>query len=246
MFINKIILFIALSVYLNATGFPKSYYKIKDTKQKTNTFFEYLYPMVEEANNNILKQREFVKQFFKTHTKPFDTTSKQHQKLLELANTYKIKDIYNINKYLKKINIVPPSMTLAQAAVESNWGKSRFTKEANNIFGQWTYKGKGLVPKRRRSGHNHKIKLYSSLEKSIEGYMELLNKGTAYKRFRNLRQRYIDKNVAPNGYALSQTMINYSGIGKKYLKILRSVIRKYDLQKYDKKYYKKYFKSKKQ
>jgi len=237
--INKFLLFIYFSTVLNATGLPKEYYKIKDTKQKTTAFFNYLYPLVVESNNNILKQREFVKNYLTNLKKPVDTSTPEYKKLLELAQKYKIKekDLYNLSKYLKKIDTVSPSMVLAQAAVESNWGKSRFTKEANNIFGQWTYKGKGLIPKRRRSGHKHKIKLYNSLEESIQGYMELLNKGTAYKKFRTIRQSFSKQNLAPNGLVLSQTMVNYSGIGRKYLKILRSVIRKYNLQKFDKLYY---------
>ncbi len=238
--INRLILFIILSISLNATGLPPSYYKIKNTKQKTVTFFNYLYPMIVESNNNILKERKFVKTYLTQDITQIDKTSIDHQKLLDLATKYKIKtkDLYNINKYLKKIDTVPPSMALAQAAVESNWGTSRFTKEANNIFGQWTYKGKGIVPKRRKSGHTHKIKLYDSLEASIEGYMELLNKGTAYKKFRNLRQYYRKKSTIPSGLALSQTMIHYSGIGKKYLKILRIMIRKHHLKRYDMQYYK--------
>ena len=137
-----------------------------------------------------------------------------------------------------KIDVIPPSMSIAQAAVESAWGKSRFTKKANNIFGHWTYNAKnGIVPKRRPSGSKHFIRVFPNIQASLRAYMLNLNRHTAYKSFQNKRYQARVKNKNPMGMELSQTMIKYSGIGKKYLVILKSVIRKNKLQNYDNRFY---------
>lgn len=237
MYLRQILLLILISCTVYATGFPSNYYKIKNTDLQKRTFFEILYPMVMQANHKILIERNFIENYFAKDNPTFDKKSKEHQKLSNLARKYKIKDIYNKEEYLEKIDIVPVSMTLAQAAVESGWGKSRFTKEANNIFGHWTYSEHGLVPKSRAQGKTHKIKIYESLQASIEGYMRNLNRTEAYKEFRNLRAKYRDLGINPKGLPLSQTMHNYSGIGTEYLRILKLMISKNQLAQYDQRFY---------
>ncbi len=233
---HMIVLFLFVSS-LFATGFPKQYYKIKNTDLQKRTFFEILYPMVIQSNKKILKEREFVENYFERGDAVIDTNTPEHKKLSNLARKYKIENIYNKAEYLNKIDIVPVSMTLAQAAIESGWGKSRFTKEANNIFGHWTYSEKGLVPKQRQAGKTHKIKIYESLQASVEGYMRNLNRTEAYKEFRHLREKYRNMGVNPKGLPLSQTMHKYSGIGHEYLRILRSMINKNQLAQYDTRFY---------
>lgn len=237
MYIRQILLLLLLSSTIFATGFPSSYYKIKNTNLQKRTFFEILYPKVIKANKKILEERVFIEHYFDDIEAVTDTTTKKHQKLANLARKYKIKDIYNKEEYLNKIDIVPVSMALAQAAIESGWGKSRFTKEANNIFGHWTYGEKGLVPKHRPAGQKHKIKIYESLQASIEGYMRNLNRTEAYKEFRHLRAKYRAMGVHPKGLQLSQTMHKYSGIGHEYLRILRIVINKNKLAQYDSRFF---------
>jgi Bax protein len=156
--------------------------------------------------------------------------------LAKIAKIYKIKDITDKKEFLKKINTIPPSLALAQAAIESGWGKSRFVKEANNIFGHWEYSNKGLAPK---SKYDHikidySIKIFPTLEDSIAAYMKNLNRNPAYKKFRDLREKYTEENKTFTGIAAADTMINYSQKKEEYVKILKQMIKTNNWDKYDK------------
>lgn len=241
---KRILLLLSLSALLtlSAIGFPKEYYSIKDTKQMKTYFFNFLYPLIEEENNLILKDRAFIISLNKN--KSLQKNSKEYIKLEKLAKTYSVKDIFDYNKLLKKIDIIPPSMALAQAATESGWGKSRFVKVANNIFGHWTYGKVGIVPLKRNKGAKHLIRIFPDLQTSIKAYMQNLNRTRAYSSFRNKRAAQRKSAIDPKGLALSQTMINYSAIREKYLKILSSIIRVNKLKSYDQKYYDQVLKNK--
>ena len=127
-------------------------------------------------------------------------------------------------------NRIPPSLALAQAAIESGWGKSYFVKKANNIYGQWTYKGRGIIPRGREEGKKHKIKIFDSLQDSVRGYMHNLNTHNAYKDFRAMREKMGDNF---DGINAANTMISYSGIGQKYIDMLQNMIAREQWYKYD-------------
>jgi Bax protein len=217
-----IILITVLLSSLFSYGFPKWYYDVKGVSLQKEKFKEILLPMIKKADENILKERKVVQDFF---NKPFfmmtvDVSSTNE--VYKLAKKYNIKNIYNKREFLRKINKVPVSMVLAQAAVESAWGKSRFVKIANNIFGQWTYNPAiGVKPKNRDAGKKHFIRKFETLQESIDAYMLNLNRNRAYKEFRDQREKLGDKF---NGIEGSKTMIRYSGIGEKYIEILISLI----------------------
>jgi len=115
--------------------------------------------------------------------------------LAKLSKKYKIKNLFDKYEYLLKIDKVPESLALTQAAIESAWGKSRFAKYANNIFGQWTYNAKGLVPEHRSEGKTHKVKIFPSLQASVNAYITNLNRNRAYNdfRFRRYQARLLDE-----------------------------------------------------
>lgn len=233
---SLIITFAFSYCFAETTGFPEDYYKMRATIKKQNYFFDYLYPHIENANKNILKEREFILSI-KDNTN-IDEESHEMQKLNQIAKKYSVKDPLDFDKLLKKVNIVPPSMALAQAAVESGWGMSRFVKLGNNLFGHWTYGKKGIVPLRRDPKAKHLIRIFDSFEDSISAYMLNLNRTKAYYSFRNKRRELRKENKKLSGLILSQTMINYSQIKERYLRILKNVIKKNGLQKYDEKFYK--------
>jgi len=219
-------------------GFPKEYYEITDVSEAKNYFFNHMYEMVLIGNKSIMKERTFVKQFLNSNILNIDFDSPSFYKLLQIKQKYKIKNLYSLQQYLKKIDIIPPSMALAQAAIESAWGRSRFIKEANNIFGHWTYNSKiGLIPKQRDIGASHFIRIFQSLQDSTTAYLLNLNRNLAYKSFQEKRFEQRLNNQNPDGLILSQTMLNYSGIAQEYLKILKDIILLNNLQEYDKKFY---------
>ena len=231
--------FILLNLYIllpqksHGVGFSKEYYEITDINKRKEMFFSYLYPLIEKENKKILKEREFVKAILSKDKSQIDVKSKDFAKLLKIKKRYKIKNTYELNKYLRAIDIIPVSLVLAQAAIESGWGKSRFIKEANNIFGQWTYTGKGLVPLKRDNGAKHKIKIFSSLQHAIRAYMINLNIGWAYKEFRKRRENIRKKGYILTGLELSKTLIKYSQLREKYIRIVRKIIKHNNLERYD-------------
>lgn len=219
-------------------GFPKEYYEINDTAEAKNYFFNHMYNLIENENDKIKDERNFVRNILTSNILSIDFDSPSFQRLLDLKQKYKIKNIYTLQEYLKKIDIVPPSLALAQAALESAWGKSRFVKEASNIFGHWTYNPEiGLLPKRRSLDSSHFIRIFNNLKESTSAYMLNLNRNFAYRSFQEKRFEQRLNNQKADGLTLSQTMLNYSGIAEDYLIILKNMILQNNLQAYDNRYY---------
>jgi len=232
-------IFILSITSLLGAGFPASYYEIKNIKKQKEFFLTHLYDLVENENIQILKDRRVVQNTLSSNIFKINYNSKHFPTLLKLKKKYRIKSIFSLQEFLKKVDIVPPSLALAQAAVESGWGKSRFVKEANNIFGHWTYGKKGIIPQNRDEEKKHKIRIFSSLQNSIKAYMLNLNSNRAYHLFRQKRLELRQTNLPPTGSKLSQTMENYSGIGKKYLKLLTTLITRQKLSRFDSKFFNK-------
>lgn len=217
---------------------PKEYFEIKDREKQKIYFFEYLYKLSKNENEKILEEKRFVKNYLNSNLLNINPQSTEFLRLIKIKEKYRVKKLYDLNSYMIKIDIIPPSLSLAQAAIESGWGKSRFVKTANNIFGHWTYNPKiGIIPKERKMGERHLIRVFKNLQDSIKAYMLNLNRNSAYKSFQNKRSQIRLKDKQPSGLVLSQTMINYSGIGKEYLSILKNVIKKNNLEKYDTRFY---------
>lgn len=205
---------------------PTWYYQIKDLNLQKKKFFDILRPLVKEENRKILRQRAFVEEFFKEYRENPIMNDEKLEKLAYIAKKYRIKKFYDKEEYLKKIDTIPLSLVLAQAALESGWGKSRFAKEANNLFGEWTWGKKGLVPKHRESGKKHKIKIFNSLNQSIASYMLNLNRHPAYREFRIARAMAKKAQRKFGGIEAAMTMKRYSQIGNRYTKLVASIIKK--------------------
>lgn len=232
--LKQILLFLLLSSFVFSSGFPAKYYKMKATIKKQEFFYDFLFEKIKIANQNILNEREFILSLNKNIN--LDNKSNEYKQLSKIAKKYAVKNPFDYKKLLKKVNIVPASMSLAQASVESAWGMSRFVKLGNNLFGHWTYSKKGIMPLKRDKGAKHLVRIFNSLEDSIAAYMLNLNRSRAYSSFRNKRAVFVKNKQSIDGLALSQTMINYSGIGKKYLRILKSMIKRDKLKSYDTKF----------
>lgn len=228
---KKLFFIFFLNIFLLAeiVSFPKKYYEIKNIKKMKQYFFSYLAPLANKENQKVLDEREFV-------IKNFNLFLKGDKKIVvkfeNIIKKYKIKNKKDLNEYLKKIDIVPVSLILAQAAIESGWGKSRFVIEANNLFGHWTWTHKGIVPKKRDKGKKHKIRIFNSLDESIRFYIYNLNIGWAYEKFRELRALLRKHNTKPNGILLLRGLEKYSA-NKIYDKIVLKMIIKNRLFIYD-------------
>jgi Bax protein len=218
---------------LFAIGLPKEYYDIKDTKQMKSYFFNFINELALKENQLIVKDRKFVKDFYPKKELVGKNTV-EYNRFKSIQKRYKLKDDDTLQKYLNHIDIIPNSLVIAQAAVESGWGKSRFVKQANNIFGQWTWSGKGLVPSSRNAGAKHKIKIFNSLADAVKGYMINLNLGWGYKELRNVRAKLRKLEKPLTGVVLSKTLVNYSQKREEYTKLLAKIIKRNNLTRFDK------------
>ena len=126
-----------------------------------------------------------------------------------------------------RVDAVPTSIILAQGALESYWGSSRFSREGNSIFGMWTWKTAGIVPSEREDGKNHKVKIYDSILESVRAYHLTLNRLEPYEDFRQLRQNTDNPLILAEGLSL------YSERGQDYVEDIKKVILSNDLQRYD-------------
>ena len=188
---------------LNAT-LPKNSLPLdwqKSFSLKKVEFIETLLPLIAYQNQQILVERErlFKIQNYLLDNKTLNQNDLEYlsaiadKYLIETNNKHKI-DI--VDKLLLSVNTIPTSIVLAQAATESGWGTSRFAKEYNALFGQYTYnEKKGVIPYEREIGKKHLIKHFSSLDKSVESYFKNINTHYAYEKFRSIRNSMHEDNL---------------------------------------------------
>jgi len=231
----KILTFLLLTVNSFSAGFPYYYYDIKSSKMQKKEFIKILLPLVEKSDTKVKKERRFIKKFFenagKNSFREIDEISLA--RLIGLYKKYKIHNLFDEHEYLKKIDVVPISLAIAQAAAESGWGKSRFVLEANNIFGEWTYSGNGIVPIDRAEGKIHTLRIFKTLQDSVDSYILNLNRHKAYRLFRTKREEARKKGIVYNGLAAAKTMLYYSQRRGKYVRFLESIIKSNNLLYYD-------------
>ena len=201
------------------TQFPKDLDELSNTRLKKETFIKIVLPLVVAENERILADRKKLKAILKK--KQTSDLEKQwlRQKLLE----YKVKK-GNMDELVERVDIIPTSIALAQAAKESGWGTSRFALEGNAIFGQWTWSGNGIAPLDRESNKNHKILKFPILRASVKAYQNNLNTHKSYSSFRNKRMTMREKNRNIKGLELTETLKNYAQTGVEYTKILNQII----------------------
>lgn len=202
--------------------------------QKKLNFFNMMMPHIKIANDEVLEQR---KQLLALQEKA-TLSSSDLEFLNKMAKTYRAKESDNPQKVIKqllfKVNTIPASLILAQAANESAWGTSRFAKEANNYFGQWCFsKGCGVVPQHRNSGAKHEVAKFNSALGSVKSYIKNLNRHNGYQELRQLRQHAIDNNQPYSGITLAPGLVRYSERGEEYVKEITAMIRYNKLVQYD-------------
>lgn len=132
------------------------------------------------------------------------------------------------SELLARVNVLPPSLILAQGAYESSWGGSRFARLGNNLFGMWTWGEKGIVPARREPGKTHKLAVYESLLEAVRHYLLTINRVGAYEDLWEIRQRTMDP------LAIAEGLYYYSERGNAYISEVKGVIRRNGLAGYDK------------
>jgi len=210
------------------TQFPRDLDALQNTKLKKETFIKIVLPLIVAENEKILADR---KKLTIISNKKYTTDLEKQwmrQKLLE----YKVKKA-DLNELLTRIDIIPTSIALAQAAKESGWGTSRFALEGNAIFGQWTWSGQGIAPLDRDSNKKHKILKFPILRASVKAYQNNLNTHKSYVKFREKRSMLRGENKKIVGLELTDTLNNYAQTGSEYTEILNQIIKQNKLTDFE-------------
>ena len=214
-------------IYL--TKLPKDLKTLGDTKKKRELFIKIILPLILDENNKITEDR---KKLFKILGKNFNTVGERVW-LKRRFKEYKIED-KDLAKLKMRMDIIPVSIAIAQAANESGWGTSRFALEGNALFGQWTWSKKGITPKNKDPNQSHKILQFQILKASVRAYKNNLNTHNAYKEFREVRAQLRQEDKQIIGLDLTKYIKNYAAIGEKYVTIIEGIIEQNSLTDFDK------------
>jgi Bax protein len=210
------------------TQFPKDLDELQSTRLKKETFIKIVLPLIVAENERILADRKKMKIVYKKK----NTTDLEKQWLRQKLLEYKVKK-GNMEELLLRMDIIPTSIALAQAAKESGWGTSRFALEGNAIFGQWTWSSNGIAPLDREGNKNHKILKFPILRASVKAYQNNLNTHKGYVKFRNKRAAMRKNKKDISGLELTDTLKNYAQTGSEYIKILNQIIKQNRLMDFE-------------
>lgn len=210
----------------------------RDAREKKRAFFDYLKPVIEAQNEQLRAERAEVTRMLATLDADEELPDVDRRRLAEMAGEYQVDAALppreQLKRLLKRVDIVPVSLALSQAANESAWGTSRFAREANNLFGEWCFRaGCGVVPERRRQGARHEVARFDSPHAAIASYMRNLNTHAAYQDFRERRQQLRAADKPVTGVALVGELERYSERGDHYVRELRAMILSNELQRLD-------------
>ena len=207
---------------------PKDLDRLKNTKTKKDTFIKIVMPLILDENNKILENR---KKLFKILGKSTNSMGEKRW-LKRRFKEYGIKK-GDITELKVRMDIIPASIAIAQAAKESGWGTSRFALEGNAMFGQWTWSKNGIEPTDKSKNQDHKILKFSMLRSSVKAYKNNLNTHNGYKEFRKKRAELRKNNKKISGLKLVSYLYNYAATGKEYIKSLKKAIEQNELSDFD-------------
>ncbi len=207
---------------------PKEIKQIENTKKRKNLFIQIVLPLILEENTRIKVER---KKLFAVLNKNNNSDSE----IKWLKSKFKQYGVINRDLTTLKIRMdeIPVSLAIAQAAKETGWGTSRFALEGNALFGQWTFSGEGIKPKGADIGDTHKVMKFKVLQASVRAYQRNLNTHSSYREFRKMRAIQRDNQGNLNSLELVNYLDKYAETGLEYTKILKKIIEQNNLTDFD-------------
>ena len=201
---------------------------INSTKKKKKLFIQIVLPIILEENNRIKLNRK----------KLFSILNKNHNSNSEkkwLNEKFKQYGVINkdVSTLKMRMDVIPVSLAIAQAAKETGWGTSRFALDGNALFGQWTWSGEGIKPAAANNDSKHKVMKFKILKASVRAYQRNLNTHKSYKQFRMARAELRDNDVELDSLILVNYLDKYAQTGKEYIKIIKQIIKQNGLKDFD-------------
>ena len=210
------------------TLLPNEIKMIENTSKRKDFFIQIVLPLILKENSNIKIDRKRL----------FSIINKSNNTNLEkkwLEKKYKQYGVSSKDLSTLKIRMdeIPVSLALAQAAKETGWGTSRFAQEGNALFGQWTWSGEGLKPKDADKNEGHKVMRFNVLQASVRAYQRNLNTHSTYKEFRKERAKLRDEGKPLDSMILSRYLNKYAETGNQYVEVLQKIIKQNNLKDFD-------------
>ena len=210
------------------TLLPQEIKMIEDTKKRKDFFIQIVLPLIIKENLNIRLDRKTL----------FNIINKNNNTVAEKQWLEKKYKQYGINsKDLSTLKIrmdeIPVSLAIAQAAKETGWGTSRFALKGNALFGQWTWSGEGLKPANAEEGKDHKVMKFHSLQLSVRAYLRNLNTHSSYRNLRKARTELRNQNKMLDSIILAKHLDKYAETGNQYIEVLQKIIEQNNLKDFD-------------
>jgi Bax protein len=215
--------------YAGYATFPEEFSRIQDPRQRKLELIDLLLPLVLKANEDILSQRHELKRIRKSRA----ITHGDGRFIEELARIYLVKGKGHramLDELLLRVDVLPASLVLAQAAIESGWGTSRFALEGNNIFGLRGPGGLGMTPAQRNSKCGFTLSAFGDLQECVSYYLWNINTHENYEGLRRLRAR---ESTRYDPLLLARCLDGYSEMGSRYVARIVGMIRENNLTAYD-------------
>ncbi|WP_161807416.1 glucosaminidase domain-containing protein [Geoalkalibacter ferrihydriticus] len=223
---------------LIVTSLPQDLDRVSQVNERKRIFFLTLLPMILMGNEEIQSERDLVEFLISGFDKGRLPTEEEAERLAEIQDKYRVagdpfSDCEVRTRLLKRVDVLPPSLVLAQAANESGWGTSRFAQVANNLFGEWTFTpGTGIVPTDRPAGEIYEVRSFPTIYDSLRSYMLNLNTHRAYAPLREKRHQARLENRPLKGVDLAQGLQAYSIRGEEYVEEIAAMIRHNQLTRF--------------
>jgi len=219
------------------SSLPSDFDQLQDVKLKKKLFYLITLPIIHESNRLILEDREMVINIEKKFLRA-DLNENEVNETVRLAGKYKLDystiDLKLFRDLKQRINIIPVSLALAQAIVESGWGQSRFALEGNALYGQWTTnEQKGIIPEDRDEDKTHAVRKFENLQQSVQAYMHNINTHRAYYSFRVVRRIAERVQYTDPISAKVKFLAAYAEIGQEYVDKLELIIESNKLREFD-------------
>ncbi len=210
------------------TLLPAEIKMIENIKKRKEFFIQIVLPLIIQENNNIRLDR---KTLFTVINKSNNSDAEKDW-LQKKFKQYGVRS-RDLSTLKIRMDVIPVSLAIAQAAKETGWGTSRFAQEGNALFGQWTWSGEGLKPKDAQDGEGHKVMKFNVLQASVRAYQRNLNTHSSYKDFRKARAELRDLNKPLDSILLSKFLNKYAETGDQYVQVLQKIIEQNNLKDFD-------------
>lgn len=229
--VAALVFFAAVALYRPTPQPLPDFSHLQDATERKTAFFEFLAPLVAEQNERVRGQRERLLEVAPRVSDGERLGWSDRRWIRDLAAEYELNwpgdsREQTLELLIRRVDVVPVPLALVQAATESGWGRSRFARDGNNLFGQWCYTaGCGIVPGRRAETATHEVAAFESVSESVRRYINNLNTHRSYLPLRIIREALRGRGERPGALALADGLIRYSERREAYVTEIKQVIR---------------------